>query len=668
MDIKNILKDLTIEEKAQLITGFSNFLTKDLPEYGIKSHQLADGPHGVRNIPEDKYTAFPNLCCIGASWDVNMIQKMGEALADDCISGGISMLLGPGINIKRHLCCGRNFEYISEDPVLSGEMAAGYINGLQSKGIGASLKHFAMNNQELYRTEISVEADMRTIMELYLKGFEIAVKKSNPASIMCSYNKLYSIWTSENKFLLTDVLREKWGYKGFVVSDWGAVHDICKAVSAGLDLEMPTNENIVEQVKKGLENGALKIEDLDRAVKNILNFVAKEPLEKKEVDRAKQHNIARELASSGIVLLKNNGILPITNEKNKKIAVVGEYAENLLVCGQGSAEVYASGKYIDSPLEELKKNLGENTEVVYHELYKTSEMPLSPPWRKKGELNKLTEDCDAVVFFVGSKMAEDTEMFDRQNPHLNNVYELFIDGVIQNGKKVVVVIQSGSAMILGDWHKKADAIVEMWLGGEGAGKAIADVLCGIINPSGKLTETFPNVMPKHLNYPGDGIKIKYSEGMDVGYRYYDKHPEEVCFPFGHGLSYTTFDYSNMKVDVLENKIYISAKITNTGDVYGGEVVQLYVSKKGGTVDCPLKELKAFKKVFLEAGTSNNITFELDIKDLAYFNTILNDWITEPCEYEFILAASSTDIRLSDIKYISANTPYTIDEHRDSMII
>ncbi len=668
MYIKNLLKSLTVEEKATIITGVASMTTKELPDYGIKSHQLADGPHGVRKEPVDRYTLFPSLCCIGASWDVDMIEKMGEALADECISGGISMLLAPGANIKRHILCGRNFEYISEDPVLTGNMAGAYINGLQSKGVAASLKHFAMNNQEKYREKVSVEADLRTIMEIYLKGFEIAIKKSNPVSVMCAYNKLYSIWCSENKFLLTDVLREKWGYEGFVISDWGAVHDICKSVMAGLDLQMPSNNNIVNQVQEGLENGKLKIENLDKAVERVLRFITSKPIDKKEIDRVKQHKIAQELAASGIVLLKNdNNVLPVTKEAYKKVAVIGEYAMHPLIKGQGSSEVYVSHKYIDAPIDELRNILSPEVNVSYFETYKNGEFSNKMMWPKCGEFVVNISDCDAVMFFVGAMVSEDTEFFDKRTVEINPNYELFIDTAINKGKKVVVVIQSGGAMILGDWHKKASAIVQMWLGGEGAGRAIAEVLTGIVNPSGKLSETFPSVMPKHLEYPGNGVNIHYNESLDVGYRYYDKHPNEVCYPFGHGLSYTSFDYSDLSVNQTSDKINVSVKITNTGDVFGGEVVQLYSSKLGGTVDTPVKELRAFKKVFLKPGTYEIVSFELDMKDIAHYNPILQDWVTEPCYYKFMVAASSADIRLGKKIHISVNPPYTIDGISESMI-
>ncbi len=668
MDIKSLLKELTVEEKALLLTGTESMATAALDKYNIRSRKFADGPHGVRAPELDKYTAFPNLCCMGASWDVDMLDKMGKTIGDECVSGGISMLLGPGINIKRYLLCGRNFEYFSEDPVLAGELGAAYINGLQSKGVGASLKHFALNNQEKYREDISVEVDMRAMMEIYLKAFEIAVKKSSPVSVMCAYNKIFSVWCSENRWLLTDVLKNKWGHKGFVVSDWGAVHDIAKAISAGLDLEMPQNYNIEAQIKSALKNGVLKESDLDAAVENILRFVCSEENPIVPIDRDKHHGIARELAASGIVLLQNNGnALPINKEKYKKISVIGGYAKEPLINGQGSAEVNITEKYIDIPIDELKRIVGDDIELNYWDLYQSNEFSKKMLWPLFGKFESFIKDSDAVLFFVGSMMSEDTENFDRRSAYFNENYEMFVKNAVKLGKKVIVVIQSGGVMILGDWIKKADAVVEMWLGGEGAGGAIADILTGIKNPSGKLPETFPSVMPTHLNYPGDGIRIAYNESLDVGYRYYDKHPEEVLYPFGHGLSYTTFEYGDMSLSVLEDTIKVSLKITNTGTVYGGEVIQLYTAKKGGTVYTPVKELKAFKKVFLKAGETKSVEFEIERSALAYYNCLLNDWVVESSDYEFILASSATDIRLSRELYISGNEPYTFNAESRSMI-
>ena len=368
MDIKTILNELTLEEKAALLTGATSMTSGEVQRLQVKAKRFADGPHGVRTTPEDKCTLFPNLCCVGATWDTDLVYKLGQALGDECIEHGIDMLLAPGINIKRTPLCGRNFEYFSEDPVIAGELGAAYINGVQSRGVGTSLKHYALNNQEIGRNTVSVEIDLRVMREIYLKGFEIAVKKANPTSVMCSYNKVFSVWVSENKHLLTDILKKEWGYNGFVVSDWGAVQDICRCVCAGLDLQMPRNNNIVEQIKEGLAKGKVSMEAIDGAVMAMLRFLATDtPKPVAPFDRKAQHTLARNVAADGIVLLENrNNALPLTAKKYKKIAVMGEYAVAPLISGQGAAEVYSGEENIDNPLEELKKALGARQTVKYN--------------------------------------------------------------------------------------------------------------------------------------------------------------------------------------------------------------------------------------------------------------------------------------------------------------
>lgn len=666
--MKELINQMTIEEKSKIVTGGSGMGSYPIERLGIEAHEFADGPHGVRSETSDMFTYYPNMCCIGASWDVDMIKKMGEAMGDECIAGGISMLLAPGINIKRHITCGRNFEYVSEDPIVSGEMAAGFINGIQSKGVAACLKHFAVNNQENGRLTTSFEVDIRTLMEIYLKGFEIAIKKSRPKSVMCAYNKIFSVWCAENHFLLTEILREKWGYEGFVVSDWGAVSDICKSLTAGLDLEMPINENAERQIKEGLESGKLLMEDLDKAVERVLKFFVNKPIPKKTFDKESHHKLSQELAASGITLLKNvNKTLPITREKYKRIGVIGEFAVNPLIGGQGSAEVVVNKKYIDKPLEELRNILGTDVEIEFTEFYKKREFSSEMLWPKVMDLYKSFENCDLVIVFVGSMESEDTENFDRRTVQLNPNYEMIIEGLLQKGQKVVVVNQSGSAMIFGNWKNDVDAIVQMWLGGEGAGRAIAEVLTGVVNPSGKLTETFPNRMPTHLNYPGNGKYLSYDEKFEVGYRYYDKHLDEVDYSFGHGLSYTEFEYSNMKLDYDGKMITITADVKNIGDVSGGEVIQLYVSKKDGITPTPAKELKAFKKLFLNAKEIKNVEFKLDVNETANYNVILREWIIEPCDYIFLLASSAKDIRLSRTIYLEGNAPYSVGTECEKMI-
>lgn len=669
MDINEAVKQLTLEEKILLLTGATSMTTAEVEKLQLQAKRFADGPHGVRTKPEDKCTLFPNLCCVGATWDKELVYKMGEALGDECIEHGIDMLLAPGINIKRTPLCGRNFEYFSEDPLIAGELGAAYINGLQSRGVGASLKHYALNNQEIDRNTVSVEIDLRVMREIYLKGFEIAVKKSKPQSVMCSYNKVFSIWASENKYLLTDILKEEWGYEGFVVSDWGAVQDICRCLCAGLDLQMPRNLNILDQVNAGLRDGRITMEVIDRAVKTMLRFLAiPKAAAVKPYDRAAQHALARKIAADGMVLLKNeNNALPLTPKKYKRIAVMGEYAVAPLLSGQGAAEVYPGEENIDSPLDELKKNLGEAVEVSYLETFKRRELPQKMIWPQRREWEAFVKDADAVVIFAGAMESEDTEQFDRITATMNPNFEYVIDRVAKFNPNVIVVLQSGSALTLGRWRNKVNSIVQMWLGGEAAGGGIADVLTGKVNPSGRLTETFANCARTDLEYPGDGVKVCYSEGFDIGYRYYDKHPDQICYPFGYGCSYTQFTSSDFRVERNGDKFDISLTVTNTGDTDGSEVIQIYVGKEQSFVTRAVKDLKAFEKVFLKKGESKQVSICLDVQELAYYNIMLNQWVVEPGEYEFMLAASARDIISRVTVEITDDVPYSLRVTGTTMI-
>jgi beta-glucosidase len=669
MNLDAIVKELTLEEKAALLTGATSMTTGEVEKLKLKAKRFADGPHGVRTTPEDKCTAFPNLCCVGATWDRALVYQMGQALGDECIEHGIDMLLAPGINIKRTPLCGRNFEYFSEDPLISGEMGAAFINGLQSRGVGASLKHYALNNQEIGRNTVSVEIDLRVMREIYLKGFEIAIKKSNPQSVMCSYNKVFSVWASENKYLLTDILKKEWGYEGFVVSDWGAVQDICRCLCAGLDLQMPRNENLLEQVTNGLQEGRISMEVIDGAVKAMLRFLYIDKAQPaKPFNRAEQHKLARKIAADGIVLLENrNNALPLTSKKYKKIAVMGEYAVAPLISGQGAAEVYPGEENIDNPLEELKKALGDDVEITYLEAFKRGELPSKMIWPQRRIWEAFVKDADAVVIFAGSMESEDTEQFDRLTTNMNPNIEYVIDRVCKFNPNVIVVLQSGSALIPGPWRKKANALVQMWLGGESAGGAIADVLTGKVNPSGRLTETFALTQRTDLEYPGDGNKVRYSEGFDIGYRYYDKHPEQIAYPFGFGRSYTNFAYSDFSVTRNGNQLELSATVSNTGEVDGCEVIQIYVAKEESLVTRAVKDLKAFEKVFVKAGQSALVTINLDIQELAYYNIMLNQWIVEPGEYEIMFAVSARDLLHSSYIQIDDPVPYSMKVTGTTMI-
>lgn len=665
---EKLLREMTFEEKALLLTGGGSMSTCGIARLGIPAVRMADGPHGIRGEEEQNCTSFPNLCSVGASWDEEIVSRLGEALAEECIERGIRLLLAPGINMKRHILCGRNFEYLSEDPLLAGKLGAAYIRGLQSLGVGASLKHFACNNQEENRVNVSVEADLRTLREIYLKGFEIAVKEAKPASVMCAYNRLHSIWCSENRYLLTEVLREEWGYEGFVVSDWSAVHDPGRAAAAGLDLQMPKNAGIVTALQKALEQGTVSMEAIDRAALGILRFVCKEAPQKRTYDRDKQHMTARNIAAAGIVLMKNEDqVLPVTPEKYHSIAVIGEFADSPLISGQGSAEVYTRPEYIDSPLEELKKALGDGVEVRYRESYKKGAYSDTMLWRKQGEFLRFVGDSELVLIFAGSMVSEDTECFDRRSASFNPNYERLIEAACDAGKKVVVVMQTGGAMILGSWHRKVSGLVQMWLAGEGAGGAIADVLTGRVNPSGKLPETFPNRMRTDLDYPGSGNVVEYREREAVGYRYYDRHPEEIDYPFGYGLSYTRFEYGRMETETAGDTVKVSLQLRNAGDRDGAEVVQIYVGSCSAARRRAEKELKAFRKVWLRAGETASVQFTLDSDAFSYYNVLMRKWVVESGEYEISAAASSRDIRQQSRVYLAGGAPYTQSGNGRDMI-
>ena len=664
--MNSIIEKLTFEEKALLLTGAALMSTNAVERLNIEAKRLADGPHGVRIPIENNCTHFPSLCNLGSCWDVENAYLMGQGIANDCIEHGIDMILGPGMNIKRFMLNGRNFEYISEDPVLAGEIAAGYINGVQSKGVATSLKHYAANSQEKYRIEASADIDERTLREIYLRGFEIAVKKSNPVSVMCAYNKINSVWCSENKYILTEILKNEWGYEGLVVSDWGAVHNICKAIKAGLDLEMPKNGRIVEKLQAGLDNGEITMEEIDLAVERVLRFVTKEKPKKQPYDRDKQHKIAREVAAKGMVLLKNDkNVLPLTEEKYKKIAVIGEYGVNPLIAGQGSAEVHQAPEYTDNPLEELKK-LMPNTEFFYSECYKKDAFSNQMLWPKMGAFRESIRDCDVVLMFVGAQESEDTEKFDRRSPFMNPNYDMFVDAAIREGKKTIVICQSGGAVVFEDGVKSADAIIQMWLAGEASGGAIADILTGKVNPQGKLSETFPTKMRTDFDYPGNGLYIEYTEKLNVGYRYYDRHTDEICYPFGHGLSYTTFEYSDLEI-VNEDGWKAKFTIKNTGDVFGTEIAQMYISDPVATVPKPIKELKKFVKVELKPQESKLVTIDIDERDLAYFNVSLHRWVAEDGKYQVQIGSSSQDIRLTGTLMHENRKDYTIVRTGEDMI-
>ena len=659
--IKEILNQLSIEEKSAILTGKGGMSICGVDRLGISDAELADGPHGVRIEHGEKYncTSFPCLAALGSSWDRETAYEMGKAIAADCIEHGKDMILAPGANIKRTDLCGRNFEYFSEDPVLTGEMAAAYINGVQELGVGTSLKHFAVNNQEVDRLFVNAEIDERTMREIYLKGFQIAIEKSNPTSLMCAVNKVNAVLCSENKHLLTDILKNDWKYDGFIMSDWGCAKDIAKSISAGLDLMMPSKGDISDTIKKCLEDGTVTEEEIDDTVGRILKFLINHELKHIEYDRKKQHEIAKKIAEESIVLLKNEkNILPITDKKYKKIVVIGEYADKPVISGYGSSKVYVSEQYIDSPLECMKKLLPD-TEITYIPLYSTDRYFDDSHFNLLAQLDPV-DDADAVVMFVGRQQSVETEGTDRISSHIDSYYEFFIKRIYPRNSNIVLVMQTGSTVLPLTWQEKVKGIVEMWYGGEAAGGAIADVICGKTNPSGKLAETFPLKSRSDIDYPGDGYKVCYDEKWRVGYRYYDLNPREIWFPFGHGLSYTNFEYSELNITPISNGVKISFSIKNIGKTDGKEVVQLYVSDRVSTVSMPDKELKDFAKVFVPAGQTKRVEFTLSDSQLAYYNTSLNKWVVEPGVFDLLIGASSRDIRLRGEYVYDKECEYTLN--------
>ena len=668
MTVKEILSQMTLEEKATILTGGSQSMsTAGVPRLGVGAKNLADGPHGVRNYePGTNCTTLPSMCAIGATWSKEAAELAGKTMALDCIHHDKQMILGPGLNIKRNALNGRNFEYVSEDPILTGEIAGHVTKGIEDQGIGTSMKHFALNSQETYRTETSVEIDERTMREIYLRGFEKAIQIGHPTSLMCAYNKIHSLWCSENACLLTEILRGDWGYDGMVVSDWGAVHHGAKAAKAGLDLRMPGNPDTIRDVMVAVESGYMTMEEVDTAAERVLNFLLK-PIPKEEsYDRDAQHEAARSVAREAICLLRNDrDILPITPKKYKRICVTGDYAVMPYINGQGSAEVFTEPEYVDTPLDCLRRLLPD-VQIDYCD-YLPRKKPDKMLWHYFNEKMPGIRDYDLVLVFTGVAPSDDSEQFDRGSNQLAGYIEDVMRNVAAHNPNCALILCSGSSTFKSPKADLFPAIVQAWPTGEGAGQAIAEVLAGVTNPSGKLSETFPVRMRTDMDLTGDGLKQEYTEKWRVGYRYYDLHPEEIWFPFGHGLHYTTFDYANVAVEKNAKGWELSFDLTNTGDMDGAEAVQLYVGDPVSTVSKPVKELKQFEKVFLKAGESKRVAFQITDEDLSYYNVMLHKWVVENGVYDLYVAASARDIRLTaSIEY---NDPacYSMQKLQEAMI-
>lgn len=683
MEIKEIISKMTLEEKASMCSGADFWHTQGIERLDIPAMMVSDGPFGLRKQDENgdnlgvndsiKAVCFPASCAMAASFDTELMEKVGEALGNCCQAEDVSLLLGPALNIKRSPLCGRNFEYYSEDPYLAGKITAAFVRGVQSQGIGACLKHFAANNQEHRRMEVDSIISQRALREIYLSAFEMAVKESKPWSVMCSYNRINGVFSSENKWLLKDVLRKEWGFDGYVISDWGAVSDRVKGVEAGLDLEMPPhgtfNDELVAEAVRGKR---LKEADLDSLCESILS-VAKRYKESRKPeavwDKEKDHSLAEEAAVQSAVLLTNNGILPLKQEG--KIAFIGEFADKPRYQGGGSSHIN-SFKTV-SVLEAVREKQ-INAEIVYERGYDIGDD--EPREDLIASAIKSAAECDTAVIFAGLSDKIESEGYDRRNMKMPKAQLKLIDEVIKVQPNTVIVLHNGSPVEM-PFAKTSAAILEMYLAGQAVGAATVRLLFGMDNPSGHLAETFPIKLsdnPSYLFYPGRGDVSVYGEDIFVGYRYYDKKEMEVLFPFGHGLSYTSFEYSDIKLEknsFAEDKdkaLTVSVKVKNTGKIPGAAVVQLYVRPEDKLlVHRSVRELKGFKKVYINPNETRELSFELDCRSFSYYEEKINDWFIESGKYVLEIGESSRDIRLSAELEVLGNKKLPVDITLDTPI-
>jgi beta-glucosidase len=672
LDVEGILAALTLEEKAALCLGSDFWHTAPVERLGVPALMVCDGPHGLRKQPDqadhaglggsNPATCFPTACSLASSWNTDLVRRVGEALGRETQAEEVAVLLGPGVNIKRSPLCGRNFEYFSEDPYLSGVLGTAFVQGVQSQGVGTSLKHYAANNQETDRVRVSADVDERTLREIYLPAFERIVTEAQPWTVMCSYNRLNGTHVSQHPWLLTTVLRDEWGFEGVVVSDWGAVHDRVAAVRAGLDLEMPpqlgwSDKALVDAVRAGELDEAV----LDVAVTRVLRLVDRALANARPdtpVDRDAHHALARAAAREGAVLLKNDGLLPLAPQPGQTVAVLGEFARTPRFQGAGSSQVNPTR--VDVPLDELRTAVPDGVEVAFAPGFTLD--GTGDPGALADEAVELAGRADVVVVFLGLPAAEESEGFDRTHMHLPLPQVELLRAVRRVSRRVAVVLSNGSAVLTSGWQDDADAILECWLSGQATGGAIADLLLGAANPSGRLAETIPvrhEDSPSYLNFPGDSGHVRYGEGVFVGYRGHDKLEQPVSFPFGHGLSYTSFAYDDLAVAVRGShadgdlRVSVSCRVTNTGDRAGQEVAQLYVHDREASVTRPVRELKGFVKLDLAPGESGTATFELTARDLSFWSETVHGWVLEEGEFRISVVPSSRDLPLGEVVHVEA---------------
>lgn len=664
--VKEILKTLTLEEKASLLQGASFWDTKTIPEKGVPSIMMTDGPHGLRKQTgetdhlgvnkSEPATCFPSAAAIANSWDTGLIYQVGQALGEECLAEGVSVLLGPGANIKRSPLCGRNFEYFSEDPYLSSHMAASYIKGVQSKGVGTSLKHFAVNNQETRRMSVNIVVDERTLREIYLASFETAVKEAQPFTIMMAYNRVNGEFCCENHHLLHDILRGEWGYEGVIVSDWGATNDQVTGIGEGFDLRMPYGgEHFTKKIVDAVKDGTLSEEKLNESVERVLTLVQKGVIGKHDnftYSQEEHHALAVRAAEESTVLLKNeNDLLPLSQKDT--IALIGGFAKNMRYQGAGSSHVNATVH--ESLLDVLAKKY-PHVSYSFARGYRLKADVIDEGYIQ--EAIKAAEGADKIVLCLGLPDSFESEGFDRKHMRIPNNQIDLLERLAKLGKPIVGLLFAGSPVEM-PWLNQLNALFSVYTSGQGAAEGILRLVFGEANPCGKLAETYPLALgytPCALAYPEKETAV-YREGIFVGYRYYEKKELPVLFPFGFGLSYTKFEYSALRVSkekIKDNEtLTVSVDIKNVGKRAGKEIVQLYVRDIESEVIKPVKELKGFAKVSLKAGEIQTVSFTLNKRSFAYYETAISDWYVESGEYEILVGASSTDIREAKTVFVES---------------
>ena len=675
-DLKKIVSQMTLEEKAGMCSGLDFWHLKHVERLGIPEVMVSDGPHGLRKQDDKgdhlgmndsiKAVCFPPAALSACSFDRKLVEEMGKTIGKEAQANDVSIVLGPAVNIKRSPLCGRNFEYYSEDPYLAGEIAAAFINGVQSQHVGTSIKHFAANNQEYHRMSNSSEADERTLREIYFPAFETAVKKAQPYTFMCSYNQINGTFASENKWLLTDVLRGDWGFKGYVMSDWGAVNDRVKGLEAGLELEMPSSNGVNDAlIVQAVKDGSLKEDILDHAVERILRIIFEyaDNRAPQEFTMEKDHEEARHIAEESMVLLKNDEqILPL--KASEKVAFIGGFAKKPRFQGGGSSHINCFK--ITNALDSVPSD----AQVTYAEGFPADKDLYDDALA--AEAIKAAAAADKVVIFAGLPDSFESEGYDRSHMRLPECQNRLIAEILKVQPNTVIVLHNGSPVEM-PWLNNIKGLLEAYLGGQAGGTAVANILYGKVNPSGKLAETIPLKLsdnPSYLNF-GGGEKVEYREGVFVGYRYYDKKEMDVAYPFGYGLSYTTFACSDLKISnenpTDKDTITVSVDVTNTGNMAGKEVVQLYVKDCTSSTIRPEKELKGFEKVFLNPGETKTVTMELDKRSFAWYNTELHDWFAASGEYKLLVGTSSRDIHLEGRIHLNSSQELPMHVHMNTTL-